>query len=151
MITALIRQLPSSEENIQECSLLLHQLLVTVHAGRPDRPSGDPLIRKIRNKIDADPYAEWDFPRLAAIHGLSYSRFRARFRAQVGAAPGQYLIRRRLRSAITLMSDVSLSIQEIGEGCGYPDPPHFSKVFKTHFGVSPKAYREGLIQIYNDL
>jgi AraC-like DNA-binding protein len=32
-------------------------------------------------------------------------------------------------------------VAAVGARWGYPDPAHFSRLFKTSFGVSPRDYR----------
>jgi AraC-like DNA-binding protein len=101
---------------------------------------------RIQQDIDAAPGADWDFPDLARKNGMSYSQFRRRFREHSGQAPGHYLTASRMRAAAGQLQTGHDSIQQIGEAVGYPDPAHFSKVFKQHFGVSPRSYRQSIQQ-----
>ncbi len=143
-ICALVDRVSDAPEDTVSCTHLLHQLLAAVHEGRPGRPPPDPVVRSIREMVEGHPGHPWDFEVLARDHGTSYSRFRARFREQVGTSPGQYLIHRRMREAARLLVSSPFSIQEAGEQAGYPDPSHFSKVFKKQFGVSPRQYRSAV-------
>ncbi len=72
--------------------------------------------------------------------GLDRSYFSTLFSKRVGMPPGEYLINLRLKKAAELMrlhqerpSTAALSV-------GYDDICHFSKIFKKHFGMSPRAY-----------
>lgn len=140
-ICALVNRVHEAPEDASGCTHALHQLLAAVHEGKPGRPPHDSLIRQIREEVDTHPAEEWDFQEVAKENGTSYSRFRARFREQVGTSPGQYLIHRRLREAAHLLAASPRGVQQIGEEIGYPDPSHFSKAFKGQFGVSPRQYR----------
>lgn len=65
------------------------------------------------------------------------------FKTETGSAPIHYLIEIRLEKAKELLlSDSTLSIQEIAAKVGYDDAYHFSKVFKKKFGVSPSVLRK---------
>ena len=93
---------------------------------------------------------EWDLREMARRHGLSYSRFRHRFREETGASPARYLAIRRLQAAARLLGTSDVPAQEIGASVGYSDPAHFSKAFKKHDGISPRAYRRSLSPFRSD-
>lgn len=80
-------------------------------------------------------------PQLAALVNLSESRFRSLFAAQVGAAPGQYLQRLRLRRARLLLERTFLSVKEVMALVGCSDPSHFARDFRREHGVAPSDVR----------
>jgi len=41
-----------------------------------------------------------------------------------------------------LLKNTGLSVKDIAEQVGFPDPFHFSKSFKALTGISPSQYRE---------
>ena len=47
----------------------------------------------------------------------------------------------RLDRARELLEDTGRKIQDISEEVGFQDVAHFSRIFKNHFGCSPKEYR----------
>lgn len=79
---------------------------------------------------------------LAAMSGLSQSRFMYLFRERFGMAPKEYQTNLRIGNAKTLLITTRLPISEIGAMSGYSDPLYFSRVFKKHTGQSPKQYRQ---------
>ena len=81
-------------------------------------------------------------PHLAAMDGLSVSRYNAVFREQTGTSPTGLITDLRLKHACTLLSSTDLSIGNIGAMVGYADNHFFSKIFKSHIGLSPKEYRQ---------
>ena len=81
-------------------------------------------------------------PELAAMEGLSVSRFNAVFKAATGLSPVRYMTDLRIRHACTLLKTTDLHVKQIGEIVGYRDNHFFSKVFKTKMGISPQKYRE---------
>jgi AraC family transcriptional regulator len=59
----------------------------------------------------------------------------------MGDSPQQYIIRRRMERAQTLLSDGDLSILEVSMQCGYSQQSHFAATFRRLVGMSPSAYR----------
>lgn len=79
---------------------------------------------------------------LAKLAGLSAPYFCSAFREHYGLPPVAFLIQRRMAAALALVRGTDLSVAEVGRRVGYPDSYHFSKLFKQHFGRSPKTERE---------
>ena len=84
-----------------------------------------------------------DFSAIANMQAISPSYLTRLFHDRVGTSPSKYLTDYRMNMARKLLVDSQLSVREIAERVGYPDPFHFSKSFKNLFGVSPAQYREG--------
>jgi AraC-like DNA-binding protein len=40
---------------------------------------------------------------------------------------------------------MNLSVTQVSEALGYPVPGQFSRAFKQHFGLSPKAYQQQVL------
>ena len=58
--------------------------------------------------------------------------------------PMRYLTDLRITKAKELIDETpSLSVREVGERVGYPDPSYFSRVFKKTTGMSPQKYATG--------
>lgn len=57
-----------------------------------------------------------------------------------GISLHQYLIRYRLAQAISLLHIPGKTVAAAAEEAGFTDTHHFSRTFKKHYGVSPKAY-----------
>jgi transcriptional regulator GlxA family with amidase domain len=47
----------------------------------------------------------------------------------------------RLRRATGLLASSQLSVGEVAAECGFPRPEHFSRAFRSAFGISPSMYR----------
>lgn len=74
--------------------------------------------------------------------GVSRATLSARFRAELGKTPGEYLIYVRLQQAKNLLEHTNYAIAEVAHSTGYPDPLYFSKVFSKEYGISPSEYRK---------
>lgn len=78
----------------------------------------------------------------AAFLGMEYETFRKKFRSAFGRPPGAYQLRHRLDYAKKLLLDSNRTIEEIALACRFSDIFAFSKAFRTHFGLSPRQFRE---------
>jgi AraC-like DNA-binding protein len=57
---------------------------------------------------------------------------------------GEYIRKLRIEKAIELLNTSSLSLTEIAYVTGFSDQSHFTRIFKTHTGKNPSAYRKDL-------
>lgn len=78
---------------------------------------------------------------LARIADLSVPRLHARFMAECGQTPMDYLRSRRLHLALRLLRETSLPIGEIAERVGYASQSAFCAAMLRAFGASPGALR----------
>ncbi|MEI7901095.1 MAG: AraC family transcriptional regulator [bacterium] len=62
------------------------------------------------------------------------------FQRHCSESPYQMLLRLKMRHATDLLSGSPALIKQIAKTVGFTDPYHFSRVFKTFYGVSPKAF-----------
>jgi AraC family transcriptional regulator, exoenzyme S synthesis regulatory protein ExsA len=72
----------------------------------------------------------------------SLSSFKREFYRCYQTTPAKWLIKRRLECAAQMLRTTRLSIIEIALECGFEEPSHFSRTFKSRFGLSPTDYRE---------
>ncbi len=79
---------------------------------------------------------------IAETIGLNRSYFGKIFRTIVGKSPQQFLMNYRMIKAAELISGTQMTIREIGSAVGYPNQMHFSRAFKTIYGVSPLEWRK---------
>lgn len=63
------------------------------------------------------------------------------FRASMHMRPGEYLARRRVQAAQTLIRAGELPMAEIAQRTGFASPGYFSTVFRRYVGVAPGEYR----------
>ena len=63
------------------------------------------------------------------------------FRNSIGRSPQEFLMNYRMVKATELLKLTSLSIAEIGSAVGYENQLHFSRAFKTIYGISPREWR----------
>lgn len=79
---------------------------------------------------------------IANRFGLDRSYFSNLFKAETGISPGKYLTNIRLSTAAEFLVKHGTSPTVAALSCGFADIYHFSKAFKKHYGLSPRAYKE---------
>ena len=71
---------------------------------------------------------------------LNRRYFSTLFSKSIGIPPEKYLMNLRLERSAELMVDYGESPSTAAFSVGYSDIYHFSKIFKQHFGCSPRQY-----------
>ncbi|MCC5884675.1 MAG: GlxA family transcriptional regulator [Halomonas sp.] len=79
---------------------------------------------------------------LAERVGTSRRNLERRFRETLGVGPQKFARDLRLRYGLWLLHYTGKSVTEIGERCGFADTAHFSRHFRTAFGMPPSEMRK---------
>jgi AraC-like DNA-binding protein len=77
---------------------------------------------------------------LAGAVGVSAAYLCRRFRAEFGCGPVEALRGTRLDRAAHLLAQGAGRIGEVAARCGFDDPFHFSRSFRSFYGCSPRAF-----------
>ncbi|HBC86923.1 MAG TPA: hypothetical protein DCZ94_08225 [Lentisphaeria bacterium] len=78
---------------------------------------------------------------LAKASGFSHYHFVRQFKKNVGIPPSEYIREVRLSRARHLLQMSTASIKEIADICGFASVAHFSRTFRSKFGISPGKIR----------
>jgi transcriptional regulator GlxA family with amidase domain len=114
-------------------------LLPPFRGGLPPRAS-----QRVREYIDAHLNKNISVQMLADIAGLSMYHFTRVFKQSEGVTPHLYLIQRRIKRAMELLSDTNLPLSEIAFLVGFSDQSHCARRFREHVGLSPRDYRRSM-------
>jgi AraC-like DNA-binding protein len=98
-----------------------------------------PAVQRMCALLDAGsttPSHELKLTQLARRSGLSERQLREVFVRDTGLSPRAYLRWRRLRRAVANIRE-GASLTEAAVHAGFADGPHFSRVFRSQFGMSP--------------
>ena len=91
--------------------------------------------------VAARPERRFTIDELAEEVHLSTSRFKARFREQMGMPPGEYMVRAKVERAHQLLEESALSITDIAYRLGFSSSQYFATVFKRFTNMRPKDVR----------
>lgn len=83
---------------------------------------------------------------IAAHAGISVSRAVHLFKATFGKTMIQYALEIRLSLALERMLYSTMTLEQIAESCGFGSYSYFNRVFKAHYGASPREYRNRMIR-----
>lgn len=99
----------------------------------------DPRLAKALIAMHADPAGHWTLERMAAIAGMSRSRFAAHFAGMVGIPPGEYLLQWRIGLAKTLLRR-GYAVKEVAPAIGYGIASALARAFAQSAGQTPTAW-----------
>lgn len=102
-------------------------------------------LRRVRDRIDREFDRPLNIEALAAAEHMSAGHLSRRFKAAYGESPYSYLMTRRIERAMALIRRGDLTITDICFAVGFSSLGTFSTRFSELVGVSPRAYRDGVI------
>ncbi len=102
-------------------------------AREPAKPSPE---EKFRDAIDADAGCHFNLAVLAQKSGVSLNHLRLQFQKRFHLSPVQYRNRRRLQTAMELISGSGQNLASIAEQTGFLHLSHLSAAFRRHYGIT---------------
>lgn len=101
----------------------------------------DPALARALAAMHEQMHKAWTLAALAKLAGMSRASFAQRFADTMGETPMHYLLRCRMRRALTLLQDARLGLAQVAQRVGYGSEAALSSAFKRHFGKTPGTYR----------
>ncbi len=101
---------------------------------------GDLLIERAMALVTPRLAERWTVTGWAEQLGVSREHLTRVFLAGVGVAPAMWLRRSRVSLAARRLRG-GAAIAEVAHACGFRDAAHFSAVFRSHTGLTPRAFR----------
>jgi AraC family transcriptional regulator len=95
------------------------------------------VIDLVRSRISED----ISLADMAAVTGLSISRFSQMFKKSVGKSPHQYVLQQRVQYAKELIVSLDLRMIDIAVASGFKTQQHFARIFREICGLNPTEYR----------
>lgn len=100
------------------------------------------LGRKIKDYIDAHFCEQLNMDKICGQLGLSKSYVSHTFKDLLGYSPMQYVMRRKIGEAQTLLISTNFSITQIAQMVGFDVQSHFNQRFIKYVGISPGKFRK---------
>ncbi|MBA3295146.1 MAG: helix-turn-helix transcriptional regulator [Geodermatophilaceae bacterium] len=101
-------------------------------------------LATIYDVVEEKPGARICLDTLAASVNLSPFHFARAFKASVGMAPYEFVTSRRMDRARLLLQTTNAPVERIAREVSFGNLSHFRRVFRSHVGETPAAYRAGL-------
>ena len=74
--------------------------------------------------------------------GISVRQLERLMRDTLGETPSRYYLKLRLQAARNHLFYGDMPIQDVAAACGFSGPEVFSRSFRSHFGLSPREFRQ---------
>ena len=130
------------------CALIVQQLLLMCREDAVD--AGSTETRAFGTFSRVKQCIEQNYLSLGTLEAVANAceldapylcRLFARFHDE---SPYQFLTRLRMQHAAAMLLEGSQSVKDVALNCGFPDPFHFSRVFKSVHRVPPSRFREAM-------
>lgn len=99
-----------------------------------------PAVERARQFLDAQKTRTVHSTELESITGLTRYDLCRQFKVLLGTSPHRYLVMRRLEFARDRMHGAR-PLAEVAHEAGFADQAHFTRAFKSAFGLTPARYR----------
>ena len=121
-------------------SLVLQYLTLTIEASRRGvQGAASPLMQRVLQYIERHLDEPVHVPRLAEIARLSESRFKARFKREMGVPPAEFWLRQKITRATILLR--TRNVTAVAYELGFSSSQYFATVFKRYTLESPSRFR----------
>ena len=98
-----------------------------------------PQLAKAMTALHQAPAHAWTLDNLAAVAGMSRSRFASAFKATLGSTAGDYLCQWRMTMAQDLLRR-NAPLKHVAAEVGYGSPVALTRAFKARLGLSPRVW-----------
>lgn len=136
------RQAPSPLVRLGLAMHMVEWLRTMVECARRDsEPKITPDVGRALSLVNSCAGGDVSIEEMAYAARLSTSRFKAKFRVQMGLPPGEYVLRRRVQQARELLEKTDDSVTDIALRLGFSSSQYFSHVFRRFMNQRPSDMR----------
>lgn len=114
------------------------QRLSAQHISGDDRAPFTRILHAMEDNLETPLTAR----QLANRAGISVRALGRILRDRVGESPMRYYLKVRLQAARNALFYSDIPIQDVAASCGFSCPEVFSRSFRSHFGLSPRDFRQ---------
>ena len=105
-------------------------------------PEESRIFKAAKAYIDKNLSADLDIADICKELSLGRTKLYDIFKREANTGVSEYINRRRLHKAKSLLKTTDMSIPEIASAVGFNDYNYFSRVYKKRYGKAPKFYRK---------
>ena len=154
MLSNIFRAYYSANESLKIVeinSYIMAFLLTVIHSGeKEDKKKISNEMNLVCRHVQANLHEDLKIEALAAFANLSVSRFKHRFKEEIGMPPKEFMIREKIRKAKELICNNETAINEIAYGLGFSSSSYFATVFKRYTLQTPTEFKLGNLDIGNN-
>ena len=107
------------------------------------------ILRYIEAQIEAQIEEPLSISDLATCAGLSESRFKTRFKKEIGIPPAEYVLRCKMTAAKKLLSLPRATVTDVAFRLGFSSSQYFATVFKRYTGKNPRTLLAPCLSVGN--
>ena len=129
------------KSRVRLTSLLLQFVLEVIDASKRNslNSATSPEMNRVLQHIDDHLLNDLFIESLADLSHLSISRFKHRFKKEIGIPPGEFIMRKKIDFAKNHYHQYN-SIQSLAFSLGFSSSNYFASVFKKFTGSTPSDY-----------
>lgn len=127
--------------NGESAYIYIYKILLGCSPVSKDKDTSNMQISKVMNYIGINSKKKLSLDDISKECGITKYHICRLFRNELGITPVDYITFAKMRRAVTKLKNTKLTISKISDGLSFFSPKYFTKIFKTYFGVSPKAFR----------
>lgn len=131
---------PKVCQEMMLCILVLLQQMIDNNKKRSPMEKFK-LSEQVQAYIDQHFVEDLSLELLGNIFYVSTYHLAHVFKKETGYTLKQYILRRRIGEAQSLLVDTDVNVGEIAHLIGFEDVAHFSKMFQKYVGMAPSDYR----------
>jgi AraC-like DNA-binding protein/ligand-binding sensor protein len=135
-----IQEAKNIEELTDVMNIIVERMSAQIFSFRGVRHAS--ALRKAERFIWENYTRKISLQEISSAAGLSAPYFSTIFKEEMGENLSSYLNRLRVEKAEHMLTETGLTLNEIASSCGFEDQSWFSKIFKSHVGISPGKYRD---------
>ena len=102
---------------------------------------GHPKLLRVVEAMEQNIEDPLDVAALAREGGLSARQMERLFARHLGSAPRKFYQQLRLERAEWLLNYSHMSVTDVSVACGFPSLEHFTRSFKSRYGLPPSQHR----------
>ena len=99
-------------------------------------------LEKVDRYISSNIYGKVSLEEVSRYLGMNRTYFCLFFKKHYGISFTDYINRKRLETASSLLLKPDTSIAEVALSCGYPTVTYFNRIFRKYMGMTPSEYRK---------
>ncbi len=150
-VLLLYKKFQNFSGSLKLCELLT--LLTTIYENKDYEFIGSPAVNESAdsrahnrfaaiNKLVTEHYSRRiTLSEAASVVGMNPTAFCNAFKASTGISLVRFLTLYRLQVAARLLRSTDMYVSQVAYHVGFSDAPHFTRLFKREYKMSPTAYR----------